>query len=113
MAWIDLAETAGIPRLLFQQFYDYLCGHCHSSFISVLQTRDAMNDPETQRRLAAAPSLLLAVSMARVIDSHCAVIPQAKAAFDKDPDLKVRVNCVHGIAAKYGDCFKVKAAETS
>ncbi|WP_141639841.1 DUF5677 domain-containing protein [Cupriavidus basilensis] len=50
MAWIDLAVSAGISRLLFQQFYGYLCGHCHSSFISVLQTRDSMQSVALQQK---------------------------------------------------------------
>lgn len=102
MAWIDLAESAGISRHLFQQFYAHLCGHCHSSFISVLQARDSMQDTAAQQKLASMPAILFPIIMARVIESYCNIIPPAKTAFDQDHHLKVWVERANGIATMMG-----------
>lgn len=109
--WIDIAEGIGISRRLFHQQYDHFCGQCHSSFISVLQTRDAMNDHGAQAQLALVPSAFLAIILAHTIDAYRHVLPPAQAAFEADAEIKEWVQRVHRVAAALGALLDQQAHE--
>ncbi|WP_153065789.1 DUF5677 domain-containing protein [Achromobacter xylosoxidans] len=100
--WINIAEEIGISRKLFHQHYDYFCGQCHSSFISVLQTRDAMNDPDKQAQLALMPSVFLAIILAHVVDAYRRVIPPAQSVFDANEEIRAWVGVAHNISSQMG-----------
>jgi hypothetical protein len=40
-SWADLGVEAGFHQIYFRNTYGYLCGYSHSSYISVVQVRDA------------------------------------------------------------------------
>ncbi len=50
-SWNDLGLDAGFNRKYLTEVYSYLCGYSHSSYISVLQVRQALTI-EDQRMLA-------------------------------------------------------------
>ncbi|VVN91819.1 DUF5677 domain-containing protein [Pseudomonas fluorescens] len=48
LQWHDLAELAGFHSAYFRNVYSYVCGHAHSSFMSVIQITDAQELSDQQ-----------------------------------------------------------------
>ena len=76
-AWIDIAEDFGYPRRYFSNIYGLLCGHAHASYISVLQTRDAVYELETQRKLSQPMVEFCAVAVSKLAIKYADLFQKA------------------------------------
>ena len=85
IAWKDLALNAGFNEDSANGLYHYLCGYAHSSWISVLQLRQARTAGE-RGQLMASPLSNLASVVAHMTRAVCRVFPKALQALEADPD---------------------------
>ena len=82
-SWRDLAVNAGFNEDSASGLYRFLCGYAHSSWISVLQLRQARTAGEQRRLLASSLSYLAGV-LAHMIRAVCHVFPKAQAYYAGD-----------------------------
>ncbi len=86
-AWIDIAEMAGYDRKYFSNIYNFLSGHAHASYISVLQTRDAAYSIDDQGRLSSSVRDMCAVVIAKLALDYVRIFPKAEVALLDDKAL--------------------------
>lgn len=77
-AWIDIAEEAGYGRKYFSNIYNFLSGHAHASYISVLQTRDAAYSIGDQEKLSSSVRDMCAVVIAKLALDYVKIFPKAE-----------------------------------
>lgn len=75
-SWTEIGKSAGLSDLHARQFYSYLCGYAHGSYLSVLQIRQA-DTAQTQKELCSATLGLIKIAMAFMVKSYINVFPQA------------------------------------
>ncbi len=85
--WRDLALAAGFNEDSANGIYHYLCGHAHSSWISVLQLRQARTR-EDQGQLMGSPLSNLAAVVAHMIKAVCRVFEKSRQALEAYPDAR-------------------------
>ncbi|MBZ5588387.1 MAG: DUF5677 domain-containing protein [Acidobacteriia bacterium] len=83
VSWRDMAINAGLNEDSASGLYRFLCGYAHSSWISVLQVRQART-AEDQRGLMAASLSYLAGIIAHMTRSVCHVFAKAREALVAD-----------------------------
>jgi hypothetical protein len=82
--WKALALNAGFNEDSANGIYHYLCGYAHSSWISVLQLRQARTREE-QGQLMGFPLSSLGAVVAHMIKAVCRVFPKSLDALEADP----------------------------
>lgn len=81
--WRDLATKAGFNEDSANGLYHFLCGYAHSSWISVLQVRQAKTVKDQRRLMAGALSYLAAV-IAHMVRAVCQIFAKAQEYLAKD-----------------------------
>lgn len=76
-SWRDISLSAGLSEILSNSFYRYLCGHAHSSNLSVVQVRQAVSRQERERLVRSTYGLIL-IATANMIKSYCSAFPTSK-----------------------------------
>jgi hypothetical protein len=82
--WREIAESAGLNKMISSYFYQYLCGYAHSGFVSVMQTKQRLQEPEDAPSMQASLHFVT-VATANLIHEYCELFPRAKTALDRDP----------------------------
>jgi len=77
-SWIDTGIAAGFHPVYIRQIYSFLCGYAHSSWLSILQIRDAQALCDQEAMAARFVSVAL-VFMSFFATSYVALFPQAEA----------------------------------
>jgi hypothetical protein len=83
--WLDLATDANFTRRFFNQQYKFLCGHSHSSRLSIIQIQQSQSF-ESQKLLAAASIGVLMVVNAKFTFEYFEIIPGLKELVDIDSE---------------------------
>ena len=77
MSWHEIAINAGFSKMLATHMYRHLCGHAHSSSLSVLQTQQAVVRNEAERLIS--PSInTMKVLAANMINEYTKLFPKAQ-----------------------------------
>jgi hypothetical protein len=106
LSWSDLGVAAGFGRVYFANAYNYLCGHSHSSWASVLQVRDAMQSISDQRSLTGSLTGLGAMTVALFMQSYCRLFPAGRDRLLKDGTGQFLVNRWGALARDLGEFYE-------
>jgi hypothetical protein len=87
----SLAAMAGLHATYFENVYNMLCGHSHTSYISVIQVRDAQS-LEHQEALARTSIAVLNVTLAHFVLQYPIRFPSTQAVIDADETGKATAN---------------------
>jgi hypothetical protein len=82
--WAALGVEAGFHRVHIRELYSYLCGYSHTSWLSVLQVRDA-RDLAQQATMAATSVSTACVLMSFFAHHYVALFPGAKQVLAAQP----------------------------
>lgn len=84
-SWVDLGVTAGFHPVHIKNVYSFLCGYAHSSWLSILQIRDAqaLSDQEAMAAKFVSAALIF---MSFFVQSYVALFPQAAAVLTSNPE---------------------------
>ena len=82
-SWREIAQGAGLTRVLSLDMYRYLCEYSHSGFVSVSQIEQALNKSE-QPRLIEPAMITVAIAAANLIHGYGELFPIAKQALAAD-----------------------------
>lgn len=78
-SWREIAEDAGLAIVLSSNMYRHLSGYAHSSSLSVLQIKQALENKE--ELLLIRPSMsTITIATANFVREYCDLFPRAKAA---------------------------------
>jgi hypothetical protein len=99
LGWVALGEAAGFHPVQIGDLYSYLCGYSHSSWLSVLQVRDA--GTLAQQAAMTASSVSTACTLMSFFARHyVALFPDAQAVLDRDPQAGALLTKWHMHAAR-------------
>jgi len=77
LSWREIAEEASLARILSSDMYRHLSGYAHSSWLSVLQIKQSLEDKEES--LLIEPSMkTIAIATANFIREYCNLFPKTK-----------------------------------
>ncbi|MGF7078909.1 DUF5677 domain-containing protein [Mucilaginibacter sp. UYCu711] len=81
-SWSSLAINAGFSKSFFDDQYKFLCGHAHSSRLSVIQIQQ-VTDLKGQKEMAMASAATLMCVLAKYMYDYIRLIPELNALVDK------------------------------
>jgi hypothetical protein len=76
-SWREIAQGAGLTRVLCLDMYRYLCEYAHSGFISASEIEQALHKSE-QPHLIEAAMITVSIATANLIHGYCELFPTAK-----------------------------------
>jgi hypothetical protein len=82
-SWREIAQSAGLTRVLSLDMYRYLCEYAHSGFVSASQIEQALHKSE-QPHLIEPAMTTVAIAAANLIHGYCDLFPIAKQALAAD-----------------------------
>lgn len=77
LSWNDIAINAGFSEMLASDMYRHLSGHAHSSYLSVLQTEQALINKETEQLIQGSIATM-DILIANMISEYCALFPKVQ-----------------------------------
>ncbi|MDO3615282.1 DUF5677 domain-containing protein [Ralstonia pseudosolanacearum] len=84
-SWGDIGVAAGFHPVYIRNVYSFLCGYAHSSWLSIVQIRDAQA-LSVQEAMAAKFVSAALVFMSFFAESYVALFPQATAVLTSNPE---------------------------
>ncbi|MCO5396583.1 DUF5677 domain-containing protein [Ralstonia soli] len=85
MSWANIGVAAGFHPVYIRNVYSFLCGYAHSSWLSILQIRDAQA-LSAQEAMAAKFVSATLVFMSFFVQNYVALFPQANAVLTSNPE---------------------------
>jgi hypothetical protein len=82
-SWREIAQIAGLTRVLSLDMYRYLCEYSHSGFVSVSQIEQALHKSE-QPHLIEPAMITVAIAAANLIHGYGELFPVTKQALAAD-----------------------------
>lgn len=76
-SWLDLAIKAGFRKEFFKSQYKFLCGHSHSSRLSIMQVQQNKRIDEQNEMTKASMGILMVV-LAKFMYDYINLLPQLK-----------------------------------
>lgn len=89
LSWREIAETAGLVKILSSDMYRHLSGYVHSGSLSIFQIKQALQKEE-QPLLIQSSMDFTNIATANVIHEYCELFPRAKnalCAYPKGTDI--------------------------
>src|SRR4030042_3706233 len=83
-SWREIAQNAGLTRVLSLDMYRYLCEYAHSGFLSAAEIDNALHKSE-QPHLIEPAMITVTIATANLIHGYCELFPIAKQALAADP----------------------------
>lgn len=77
ISWYEMATDAGLAKAISSHIYKYLSGYAHSGSISVLQTKQSLQNKE-QSQLTGSSMIVINVTAANLIHGYCKLFPLAR-----------------------------------
>ncbi|WP_367395160.1 DUF5677 domain-containing protein [Cupriavidus sp. Agwp_2] len=84
-SWVEVGVAAGFHPVYIRNVYSFLCGYAHSSWLSILQIRDA-KALNIQEAMAARFVSAALVFMSFFAQSYVGLFPQAAAVLTNSPE---------------------------
>lgn len=85
LSWREIAESAGLAKILSSDMYRHLSGYAHSSYLSVLQIKESLEKKE-QSLLVRSSMNIIPIVIANFIRGYCDLLPKAKVTLTSDAE---------------------------